>query len=110
MAEERVRTASVLDNESPVAWTFPAGIVMLAATFMGLIVFVFYPRQLPPACEMQLRILLTLCLPAGIGGVLTPLAVAGWSPAVRTAAAVVLGLAATAIVWSAVTTLFPPFC
>ena len=85
MEEERL-PAALLNYESPVAWTFPAGVVMLTATFIGLIVFVFYPRTLPPACEMQLRTMLTLAAPAGVG------------------------LAATAIVWTAVTNLFPSFC
>jgi hypothetical protein len=110
MAPEHAPTATLLDSESPVAWTFPAGVVLLAATFIGLIVFAFYPRTGPPACEMQLRTLLTFAVPAGIGGVLTPLALTRVSPAIRAVSAVVLGLAATAIVWSAVTNLFPSFC
>jgi putative effector of murein hydrolase LrgA (UPF0299 family) len=110
MVEDRARAAPVLDADSTVAWTFPAGLVMLAATFIGLAVFVFYPRSLPPACEMQLRTLLTFAVPAGVGGVLTPLALASLSPAVRTVAAIVLGLLATAIVWGAVASLFPSFC
>jgi putative effector of murein hydrolase LrgA (UPF0299 family) len=110
MVEDRALAARVLDVESSLAWTFPAGLVMLAATFLALAVFVFYPRSLPPACEMQLRTLLTFALPAGVGGVLTPLALASLSPALRAVAAVVLGLVATLIAWGAVASVFPSFC
>ena len=110
MAEDRAAAAAVLDVENPLAWTFPAGVVMLAATFVALAVFVFFPRTLSPACEMELRTQLTFLIPAGLGGVMTPLAVAALSPAVRAVAAVVLGLAATAVAWAAVASLFPPFC
>src|SRR3954463_11681594 len=96
MVEDRAHT-DVLDVEHPLAWTFPAGVMMMAVTFIGLGVFVFYPRSLPPACEMQLRMLLTFALPAGVGGVLTPLAIASFSPAMRVVAAVIVGLAATAV-------------
>lgn len=109
MVEDRARSA-LLDVESPLAWTFPAGLVMIAATGVGLAVFVFYPRTLPPACEMQLRTLLTFALPAGVGGVLTPLAIESLSPALRAAAAVALGLIATAIAWAGVAGVFPSFC
>jgi hypothetical protein len=109
MVEDRARSA-LLEVESPVAWTFPAGLIMISAAFIGLAVFVFYPRTLPPACEMQLRTLLTFVLPAGLGGVLMPLAIASLSPALRAVAAVVLGAGATAIAWTAVASLFPSFC
>jgi hypothetical protein len=109
MVDDRAHSG-LLEVESPVAWTFPAGVIMIATTFIGLGVFVFYPRTLPPACEMQLRTLLTFALPAGLGGVLMPLAVAPLSPALRAAAAVVLGVTATAIVWAGIASLFPSFC
>jgi hypothetical protein len=112
MMDEPAHSAhsALLHVESPLAWTFPAGLLMLVATFIALAVFVFYPRTLPPACEMQLRTLLTFAMPAGLGGVLTPLAIAPISPAVRVAAAIVLGLAATGVAWAAVASLFPSFC
>ena len=109
MVEDRARSG-LLEVESPLAWTFPAGVIMIAATFIGLAVFVLYPRSLPPACEMQLRTLLTFALPAGIGGVLMPLAVASLSPALRAAAAVVLGLVATGTAWAGIASVFPSFC
>jgi hypothetical protein len=109
MVEDRAHT-DLLDVENPLAWTFPAGLVMLAATLIGLAVFVFFPRRLPPSCEMQLRTLLTFAVPAGVGGVLTPLAIASFSPPLRVVTAVIIGLAATALAWVGVGSLFPSYC
>jgi hypothetical protein len=109
MVEDRAIT-NLLDVENPLAWTFPGGLVMLAATLIGLAVFVCFPRTLPPSCEMQLRTVLTFAIPAGVGGALTPLAIARFPPALRLVAAVMIGLAATALAWVSVANLFPSYC
>jgi hypothetical protein len=110
MAPEHARTTSLVAVESPLAWTFPAGFVLLASSIICLLVFVLYPRTAPPACEMQTRMLLSFVIPAGLGGALTPLAIAPLSPAIRALCAVVAGLVAAALVWTAVAGLFPSFC
>src|SRR5207237_9190369 len=107
---QRPPTSSLVDVESPLAWTFPAGFIMLASAVICLLVFVLYPRTAPPACEMQTRMILSFAIPAGLGGALTPLAIAPLSPAIRAICAVVAGIVASALAWVAVAGLFPSFC
>jgi hypothetical protein len=110
MAQEQVRSTPLVEVDSPLAWTFPAGFLLLGATIICLVVFVLYPRSSPLACEMKLRTALTFAIPAGVGGLLTPMALALLSPLIRGVSAAVAGALAAALAWAAAAHLFPAFC
>jgi hypothetical protein len=110
MARDNAQTSSFVAVDSPLGWTFPAGFILLASSFICLLVFVLYPRTASPACEMQTRLVLSFAIPAGLGGALTPLAIAPLSPTLRAIGAVLAGVAAAALAWVAVAGLFPSFC
>jgi len=110
MARENAQTSSFVAVESPLAWTFPAGFILLASSFICLLVFVLYPRTASPACEMQTRMVLSFVVPAGLGGALTPLAIAALSPTLRAIGAVLAAIVASALAWVGVAGLFPSFC
>jgi hypothetical protein len=110
MAPDDAQTTSFLEVESPLAWTFPAGFILLASSFICFLVFALYPRTASPACEMQTRMVLSFAIPAGLGGALTPLAIAPLSPALRAICAVLAGIVASALARVAVAGLFPSFC
>ena len=109
MAPVRTAAGIWITREGPLAWTFPAGIVLIATTVVSLAVFLLYPRATAPACEMELRTVLTFAIPIAAGGGLIGLSVEAVA-LVRLAVSALLVLALAVLTSLAVAALFPSFC
>jgi hypothetical protein len=108
--DSRTRSQPWIEPGHPLAWTFAAGFVMLVSAFIALAVFELFPRMTPPACEMQLRIVLSFVIPAGTGAALLPVAMTRLPPGIRAVIGTAAGVAAIALAWFLTSRLFPSYC
>jgi hypothetical protein len=111
MREPSQHQPSLLIGTGPLAWTFPAGLLLVATSAISIaVLLLLYPSLTTPPCEMELRIQLTFALPAGIGAFLLAPAVEIGSPALRWLAGLFLGAIVGAAAWLAIAAMFPRFC
>ena len=93
----------------PLAWTFPASLVLAALAVWGWLMFAFFSRHTVPACELLDRSAWLAASTAGTAACLFPITYIE-RPWLRIAASLVAAACAAAVAWWLTALLFPQFC
>jgi hypothetical protein len=95
--------------EGPLAWTFPASVILATLTAWGWIMFALISRSSPPACELLERTSWLAAAALATAACLYPLTLIGrvW---LRIATSLVLAAVGAAAAWWLTAALFPRFC
>ena len=95
--------------EGPLAWTFPASVILATLTLWGWAMFALISRAAPPACELLERTSWLAATALATAACLYPVTLVQrvW---LRITASLLLAAAGAAAAWWLTAALFPRFC